>query len=206
MKKIYIIKAGTTFENIIEKYGDFEDWILKYIDDCVTQIIDIQNDEELPSFEDCDGVIVTGSHAMVTQEHPWSLKIEEFIKELVKLEIPLLGICYGHQLLAKSLGGKAGYHPKGMELGTVDISVSDEAKNDDIFKHLPQMFDVHVVHAQSALSLPLGAVLLASNKYEKNHAFRIKSNAWGVQFHPEYDKEIMKAYILHPPFIPFFSK
>jgi GMP synthase (glutamine-hydrolysing) len=70
MKKIYIIKAGTTFENIVEKYGDFEHWILKYIDDFSTQIIDIQQNEQLPKFENCAGVIITGSHEMVTQELP----------------------------------------------------------------------------------------------------------------------------------------
>ncbi|QKF66738.1 glutamine amidotransferase domain-containing protein [Arcobacter venerupis] len=195
MKKIYIIKAGTTFDNIVEKYGDFEHWILKYIDDFSTQIIDIQQNEQLPKFENCAGVIITGSHAMVTQELPWSLKIEAFIKELLKHKIPLLGICYGHQLIAKSLGAEVNYHPKGMELGTVNISLSQEAQNDEIFKHLPQTFDVHVVHSQSALTLPLNAIVLASNEFEKNHAFKIEPNIWAVQFHPEYDENIMKAYI-----------
>jgi len=195
MKKIYIIKAGTTFENIVAKYGDFEDWILKYIEGVETQVVDVQKGEEFPRIANCSGIIITGSHAMVTQEHPWSLKIEEFIKELIKFEIPLLGICYGHQLLAKSLGAKVNFHPNGMELGSVNISTTKESKSDPIFKHLPTDFDVHVVHAQSALTLPKNAVLLASNDFEKNHAFKIGANAWGVQFHPEYDANIMKAYI-----------
>lgn len=195
MKKIYIIKAGTTFEGIVAKYGDFEDWILKSIDGVSTQVVNVQIGEKFPSLKNCAGVIITGSHAMVTEELPWSLKIEDFIKELIKFEIPLLGICYGHQLLAKSLAGQADYHPLGMELGTVKISATEEFKNDAIFKHLPTDFDAHVVHAQSALTLPKNAVLLASNAFEKNHAFRIGKNAWGVQFHPEYDANIMKAYI-----------
>lgn len=195
MKKIYIIKAGKTFETIINEYGDFEDWILKYIDYENIKIIDIQNNEELPPLRDCLGVIITGSHSMVTQELFWSLKLETFISEIILEKIPFLGICYGHQLLAKSLGAKVDYHPKGIELGTVDISVSKDALNDEIFKYLPSFFDVHVVHAQSALTLPKNAVLLASNSHEENHAFRIGENAWGVQFHPEYDENVMKGYI-----------
>jgi GMP synthase (glutamine-hydrolysing) len=195
MKKLYIIKAGKTFENIISEYGDFEDWILKYIDYENVKIIDIQNNEKLPSLSDCLGVIITGSHSMVTQELPWSLKLETFINEIILVKIPFLGICYGHQLLAKSLGAKVDYHPKGIELGTVDISVSKDALNDEIFKYLPSSFDVHVVHAQSALTLPKDAVLLASNNHEENHAFRVGQNAWGVQFHPEYDENVMKGYI-----------
>lgn len=150
MKKLYIIKAGKTFVDIINEYGDFEDWILKYIDYENIKIIDIQNNEELPPLKDCLGVIITGSHSMVTQELPWSLRLETFINEIILEKIPFLGICYGHQLLAKSLGAKVDYHPKGIELGTVDISVSKDALNDEIFKYLPSFFDVHVVHAQSA--------------------------------------------------------
>lgn len=195
MKKLYIIKAGSTFENIINDHGDFEDWIIKYIDDDYIQIIDIQNNEELPFLSSCLGVIVTGSHSMVTQELLWSLKLESFIRELVFVKIPFLGICYGHQLLAKSLGGIVDYHPNGMELGTVNISLSQNAYNDAIFKHLPSSFEAHVVHSQSAITLPTSATLLAYNNYENNHAFKIGSNAWGVQFHPEYDENIMKLYI-----------
>jgi GMP synthase (glutamine-hydrolysing) len=195
MKKLYIIKAGSTFENIINDHGDFEDWIIKYIDDDYIQIIDIQNNEELPFLSSCLGVIVTGSHSMVTQELPWSLKLESFIRELVFVKIPFLGICYGHQLLAKSLGGIVDYHPNGMEVGTVNISLSQNAYNDAIFKHLPSSFEAHVVHSQSAITLPTSATLLAYNSYENNHAFKIGSNAWGVQFHPKYDENIMKLYI-----------
>lgn len=195
MKKLYIIKAGKTFENIINEYGDFEDWILKYIDYENIEIVDIQNSGETPSLDDCLGVIITGSHSMVTQELPWSLKLELFINKVILAKIPFLGICYGHQLLAKSLGAKVDYHPKGMELGTVNLSVSNEAISDKIFKNLPLSFNVHVVHSQSALTLPKNAVLLASNEHEQNHAFRVGENAWGVQFHPEYDENVMKGYI-----------
>ena len=144
---------------------------------------------------ECLGVIVTGSHAMVTDELPWSLKTELFIRELVKSNIPLLGICYGHQLIAKSLGGHVDFNPKGMELGTVSISTNANAKNDEIFKNFPQTFDVHAVHAQSVLKLPTNAVLLASNDFDKNHIFKIEPCTWGVQFHPEYNESIMKSYI-----------
>jgi len=195
MKKLYIIKMGKTFENIIVKYGDFEDWILDFVENFTTEVIDVQKGDKLPDTEKCAGVIITGSPSMVTQEETWSLKVEKFIKELVKVEVPLLGICYGHQLLAKSLGAKAGYKPKGMEIGTVGVSCSYEAVNDVLFKQLPKSFDVHVVHSQSALSLPNNSVLLASNKFEQNHAFRVGSCAWGVQFHPEYTQDIMKVYI-----------
>jgi len=53
----------------------------------------------------------------------------------------------------------------------------------------------HVVHAQTVLELPPGAICLAYNDFEPHHAFRLGRQAWGVQFHPEYDARIMQSYI-----------
>ena len=195
MKKIYIIKAGTTFLDIVNEHGDFEDWILKHTSEVEVKVVNVEKNETLPDVKECLGVIVTGSHAMVTDELPWSLKTESFIQELVGSNVPLLGICYGHQLIAKSLGGYVDYHPKGMELGTVAINTNENAKNDALFGSFPQTFDVHVVHSQSVITLPKNAVLLASNDFDANHIFKIEPSTWAVQFHPEYDENIMKSYI-----------
>jgi len=195
MKKIFILKVGSTFEEIVSEYGDMEDWIVQYIDDVNVNVVNIQNNETLPAIEECLGVIITGSHTMVTQEFSWSLNIEEFIRTLFANKVPLLGICYGHQLIAKSLGGAVDYHDKGMELGCVEIQSSDCAKNDAIFKYLPTTFKAHVIHSQSVIKLPKHAVILASNEYEDTHAFKLDPCTWGVQFHPEFNDYIMKSYI-----------
>lgn len=195
MRTIFILKTGTTFNDIVKEHGDFEDWILKSIDDVEVNVIDVEKCKTLPDIKECLGVIITGSHAMVTDEHDWSLKTELYIQELVAANVPLLGICYGHQLIAKSLGGVVGFHPKGMELGTVEIRTNEHAKNDALLHTLAKTFNVHVVHSQSVLTLPKNAVLLASNDFEPNHIFKIEPSTWAVQFHPEYDENIMKAYI-----------
>ncbi len=195
MKKIFIIKVGSTFEEIVNEYGDMEDWIVNYIDDLNVNVINIQNNETLPAIEECLGVIITGSHTMVTQEFSWSVSIEKFIRTLFTNKIPLLGICYGHQLIAKSLGGTVDYHEKGMELGCVEIQSNDYAKNDAIFKYIPSTFNAHVIHSQSIIKLPKHAILLASNDFENTHAFKIEPCTWGVQFHPEFNDYIMKSYI-----------
>ena len=198
MRNVYIIKAGTTFPEIAEKYGDFDLWTIKSMgitpDEAV--IIDAQNNEPLPGPEKCSGVVITGSHAMVTDHHPWSDRLLEWIPEIIKENIPYLGICYGHQLLAEAMGGKVGFHPRGKEIGTVDIELSSESENDPLFKEIPKHFPVHVTHSQCVLKLPRKAVKLASNSFEPFHAFRTGKCAWGVQFHPEYNTHIMKGYII----------
>ena len=197
MKKLYIIKAGTTFSSTLHVLGDFDDWIIKALEkpELSVIIMDVVRGYPLPSPEECSGVIVTGSHAMVTDNLPWSLRIESWIPSLVAAEVPFLGICYGHQLLGRAMGGEVGYNPHCKEIGTVAISLTDESNNDPLFNGIPVIFQAHATHAQSVLKLPSDALLLAGNPHEPHHAFRSGTCAWGVQFHPEYSTEIMKAYI-----------
>lgn len=197
MKRICIIKTGSTFSETRARYHDFEDWIADKLEPARSEVftVDVQAGEALPALDRCDGVIVTGSHSMVTDEEAWSRHTAEWLADVVKQEVPLLAICYGHQLLAKALGGVSGYHPKGMEIGTVEIELTDDAKDDPLFGGLPKRFKAHTIHSQTVLTLPADALRLAFNAHDENHAFRIGQKAWGVQFHPEFDKAVMNAYI-----------
>ncbi|MEO5738904.1 MAG: GMP synthase, partial [Variovorax sp.] len=75
------------------------------------------------------------------------------------------------------------------------VCLSEAATDDALFHDLPHEFPAHVVHRQSALRLPDGAVRLAGNAFEPNQAFRVGARAWGVQFHPEFDAAAMRGYI-----------
>ena len=197
MKNLYIVKCGSTFDSIKDEFKDFEDWIIEKLEDKNRDIyvLDVQQNDELPILDKNDAVIITGSHSMVTHEEPWSLELENWLPKLIEDEVPLLAICYGHQLLAKSLGGVSGYHKNGMEIGTVEINLDENAKSDTIFSKLENSFKAHTIHSQTVLELPKNAIKLASNNHDSNHAFRVGNCAWGVQFHPEFDKKVMNYYI-----------
>jgi GMP synthase (glutamine-hydrolysing) len=198
MKKIFIIKAGSTFPETAAKHGDFEEMTERGLDsnDAEVLTIDACKGEELPAPEKCLGVVITGAHCMVTDNLPWSLAIEAWIPTLVRAQIPLLGVCYGHQLLGRAMGGQVDFHPRGREVGTVEIRKTAASHVDPLFKELPERFQAHATHAQSVLTLPPESILLAENDYEAHHAFRIGRCAWGVQFHPEYNSHIMRDYLL----------
>jgi len=198
MKKLLIIKAGSTFTETARKYGDFEDMTRRGsgLQRELVEVVDAVHSGQLPAPDNCCGAIITGAHCMVTDNLHWSLALEAWIRSIVAAAVPLLGICYGHQLLGRALGGQVGYHPRGKEVGTFDIRLRPEARDDSLFSTLPAQFPVHATHSQSVLVLPPGAMLLAENDFEPHHAFRIGSCAWGVQFHPEYDSHIMRDYIL----------
>jgi len=197
LKQLYIIKTGTTFPATLKQLGDFDTWTRVGLGGISTEIgiVDAENGAELPPAADCAGVVITGAHPMVTDDLPWSVAIEKWLPSQLATETPIFGICYGHQLLARAAGGEVGYHPRGKEIGTVDVKRLPEAEHDSLFGDLPASFPAHVTHAQTVLTLPPGATRLAANQHEPNHAFRLGTCAWGVQFHPEYTPEIMRFYI-----------
>jgi GMP synthase (glutamine-hydrolysing) len=198
MKSLYIIKAGSTFASRVERLGDFEDWIISGLDHlpCPIRVVDAVRGGQLPQHDECAGAVVTGSHAMVTDDLFWSLAIESWIRGIVESSVPFLGICYGHQLLGRATGGRVGYHPLGKEVGTVAVELTADGTSDALFDGVPERFPAHATHAQSVLQLPPGAIRLAGNAHEPNHAFRVGRCAWGVQFHPEYTPVVMDAYVM----------
>ena len=131
---------------------------------------------------------------MVTDHREWSERGAAWLKSVVSCCIPTLGVCYGHQLLAYALGGRVDYNPRGPEMGTTEISLLEPAFTDALLGGFPSTFKAHVCHAQSVLRLPPGAVRLAASTRDRNRAFRVDDCAWGVQFHPEFDADIMRAY------------
>lgn len=196
MKKLVIIKTGDTFPAIAGQLGDFEDWIFQGlgVGKENIRVVDVTKQETLPAVEACKGVVIAGSHAMVTQNLSWSVAIEKWVPDIIHSNIPILGICYGHQLLARAMGGVVDYHAKGLEIGTTQIELVQQDTSDLLFKGLPKKFAAHVCHSQTVTRLPDNALRIAKNSFEPNHAFRIGQSAWGVQFHPEYDDRIMAAY------------
>lgn len=197
MRKLYVIKAGTTFPDTRARLGDFDDWTIAAMGAAATPtaVIDASRGAALPAVSDCAGAVITGAHNMVTDNHPWSVAIEKWIPALLAAGIPLLGICYGHQLLARAADGQVGTHPQGQEISTVVVERLEAADEDILFESMPPVFPAHVTHLQTVLALPPGATLLAANSYEPHQAFRLGKRAWGVQFHPEFTPEIMRAYI-----------
>ena len=194
---LVILKAGDTFDALRDAQGDFEHWVARGLGDTRLPVVvlDPRRGDTLPAPGALSGVVLTGSHSMVSHREDWSETTASWLAGIVASGTPVLGICYGHQLLAHALGGEADDHPAGLEIGTVTVCLTDAAADDALFHDLPHAFPAHVVHRQSALRLPDGAVRLAGNAFEPNQAFRVGERAWGVQFHPEFDAAAMCGYI-----------
>ena len=213
MQKLYIIKTGSTFPSIAQRRGDFEDWALQGMLPALgtgmkamrTEVVHAERPEveegglpiPYPDLASCAGVVVLGSHAMVTDDCAWMHDLQRWLHAVCMAGIPVLGICFGHQILAQTLGGQVGPHPRGLELGSVPVSIQADVSLDPLWQSMPPSFTAHVVHYQTVRQLPPQSVILAGNSHEPHQAFRWRHNVWGVQFHPEFDEHVMQSYIEH---------
>lgn len=197
MKKLLILKLGDTLPDLAERRGDFEDWFIHGLglEASALEVFDPRSGAAFPPFEELSGIVLTGSHTMVTEQQEWSERTAAWIRTAVEAGVPTLGVCYGHQLLAHAFGGKVGNNPRGTQEGTTTIELTLEGLNDPLLGGLGAVFTAQVSHAQSVLSLPAEATRLAADHWDANQAFRIGEKAWGVQFHPEMDAEIARTYI-----------
>ncbi len=103
-------------------------------------------------------------------------------------KIPLLGICYGHQLIANMFGGDVRHDKEQMKFGSYDVKLTEEGKRDALFKDLPELFTAQYAHKDAVTELPEGATLLASTDGCRFSILKYNERAYTTQFHPEVEK------------------
>ncbi len=196
-KPVLIMKTGETLAPLRARGEDFEDWIEAGLGLTSAQLSNrhVARGQPLPGVAEVAGVVITGSPAMLTDGAPWNEVAAQWLREALACELPVLGICYGHQLLAHACGGRVDYHPQGREIGTVPVALAPSACADVLLGALPATFAAHTTHSQSVLQLPPTATLLASSVHDRHQAYRVGASAWGVQFHPEFTAEVMRTYV-----------
>ncbi|MDU6416297.1 glutamine amidotransferase [Mixta calida] len=149
--------------------------------------------ESLPDFNAVSGAILSGSWAMVTDHAEWSERTAAWVRAATEQSLPLLGVCYGHQLMAYALGGEVGDNPYGWERGALPVSLLAGAQADPLLQALPATFAAWLSHRQTVLTPPPGARVLARSAADDCQIVRYSPQALSVQFHPEFDARIMQA-------------
>ncbi|MEX1829721.1 glutamine amidotransferase [Luteibacter sp. CQ10] len=197
MKPVLIVRTGRAPDVISARHGDFPRWFqlgLRLKSPRI-RVVDVEHGDALPPPSECAGAVITGSASMVTERLPWSERTAGWIRAAMDVDLPMLGVCYGHQLMSHALGGRVDYLPGGREMGTVKLSTHAHAAGDPLGGVLPDTFNAHATHEQSVLELPPGAVTIAWSDRDPNHLVRYGKHAVSTQFHPEFSAEVMRAYI-----------
>lgn len=196
-KPLLIIQTGEAPEPILARLGGFAQWFVDSmrIELKQARTLRVDQGDKLPPPSEVAGAVITGSGAMVTDRESWSENTAAWLRGAMDAQLPLFGVCYGHQLMAHALGGKIGWLPGGREIGTQ--AIIRNASHDMSLDGVPADFRAHTTHRQAVLEAPRGARVLARSAADPNQILGYGTNAISTQFHPEFGVRAMRAYLRH---------
>ncbi|WP_202304258.1 glutamine amidotransferase [Dryocola clanedunensis] len=193
---ILLVQMGHPPADIRAAVGEQPQWFRAALGDKVAvQVVCPFDGDPLPVAGTFRAAVISGSWSMVTDHEAWSERTAEWTREMMLAGVPILGVCYGHQLMAYAMGGVVDYHPQGSEVGQLPVMLSAAAKQDALLGELPASFDVFLSHEQSVLTLPPGATALGASGHDPHQIIRYSPTALSVQFHPEFTAPVMNKII-----------
>jgi len=135
---------------------------------------------------DHDGYMISGSAASVFEDLPWIEPLMEFVRRCQSERVKMVGICFGHQLIAHALGGKAERSENGWGFGIHQATITASPEWLDTKS---KRYDLIVIHQDQVVELPDGFTTLASNDFCPNSMMSDNDVMLGIQGHPEFSKE-----------------
>jgi len=195
-KEIFILQMGNTFAETRARLGDFDTWIRAAMPAGIRTRLGTP-ETQLPPPRSLRALVISGSHSMVTRQSPEESQAARWVLEAIKTDVPILGLCYGHQLLAALLGGLVGYLEAGPEVGYQNLTFTSDWYSDPLFGVYPiPRHEAFTFHYQGILSLPPHARSFAHSPSDPHHAVRFGERVWGVQYHPEFTAPIGREYLV----------
>jgi GMP synthase (glutamine-hydrolysing) len=140
-----------------------------------------------------DAVIVSGSPRDAWSDEPEVLELLDVVRDLMAAGRPLLGVCYGHQIMARVAGGEVAPNPAGWEVGNTTVELTPTGLASPLFRAAPLPIEVIESHQDAVLSAPPGSTILARNSHTPVQALSYGRRQFSVQFHPEFTPEILRA-------------
>ncbi|AWN73995.1 GMP synthase [Legionella anisa] len=194
--KIGILQCDQVVPELISLHGTYSEMYIKLLHQAEPNLIFTVYDVchgELPAHIDAeDAYIITGSRYGVNDGFSWITALEELVRCLHAERKKVVGICFGHQLIAKALGGKVIQSPKGWGIG---MSVNKITQHKSWMVPSLGALNLLVSHQDQVVVLPPEAEILAASDFCPFYMLQIRDNLFTVQGHPEYSKNYIQALI-----------
>ncbi len=138
---------------------------------------------------DCDALLIGGAGAFdAWREYDWMPHLLALAQTAVERQLPTFGSCWGHQILARALGGEVQHDGEKAEMGTLYVDLTEAGAADSLLGTLPRRFLANQGHHDRVTTLPPGAIELAISDTQPHQSFRMPdAPVYGTQFHPELD-------------------
>ena len=195
--RIGILQCDATNENFRDEHGDYPEMFISLFQSIDPElqftVFDMRLEQYPQTPQECDAYLITGSRFSVYDDEAWIRKLEKFVVELHSEKHPLLGICFGHQMIARALGGKTEKATQGWGVG---VQSYRKTKIKSWLKPDLENFSLCASHQDQVTQLPLGAELIAESEFCPNAAFRIDDHILTFQAHPEFEKAYSKVLLV----------
>lgn len=185
--RIGILQTGHAPDAIRPDVGDYTDMFQRLLagQGFAFETFDVVDGVFPEGPEACDGWIITGSRHGAYEDHPWIVPLEALIRDIAASSRPLIGICFGHQIIAQALGGKVEKFKGGWAVGRTAYDFGDATLH------------LNAWHQDQVVTLPEGAQVIASNEFCANAALVIGDNILTMQPHPEFQADMVEGLITH---------
>jgi GMP synthase (glutamine-hydrolysing) len=185
--KIGILQAGHCPDDLYARHGDYDGFYKRLLDGngFEFETWPVLDGAFPTDVNDADGWIVTGSKFGAYEDHDWIRLLEDFLRDAFAAAVPIVGICFGHQILAQALGGKVEKFSGGWSVGVENYAFDGFAD------------DVRMIawHQDQVTELPQGASVVGSSGFCRYAALAYDDRAYTIQAHPEFEADFVSELI-----------
>lgn len=194
--KLGILAAGITPDDFLDEFGSFSHMFIKLFDEIGYpfdyQVFDVRDGFFPGTVDVCDAWIITGSICGVNQNLPWMVKLKQFILDIYSADIPIAGICFGHQIIADAFGGSVNKYVGGWGIGLHNYTFVGE--HDFVLKG-PVDFRLNAMHQDQVVRKPANAEVFATSDFCLNAGLIYDNRIITFQAHPEFSTAFEESFI-----------
>ncbi len=183
--KIGILRAGRSPDELTESLGDYDEMFVKLLggNGFEFETFSVVDGQFPGGAGDADGWLITGSKHGAYEDHEWIPPLENLIREVHSTGKPLVGVCFGHQIIAQALGGKVEKYGGGWSVGRTEYTLDGKPVT------------LNAWHQDQVVELPKSARVVGSSDFCANAMLAYGDSIWTVQAHPEFPAEFIDGLI-----------